>query len=493
MSLITLLFLSLISLSLLDDTVKYRPVFVLTHFRHGARAPQGYIDEKELLDYALEKWDNPGELTGMGQRMHYLLGLRNRERYITDTYKNFLSPNFDPHEMLIYSSSLNRTILSVSCQLQGLYPEGTGEVLNDYQRENALPRVNLSADVQDKQSKLGENALPHKISLAPVRMISPLEKKIIIYDIPTCLFRRDEMREKNEKEKDSLKNITNFFKEKYLDKLKPIYDKYNKSYDIHFIDYFCDGFIAGYTEGRPLEQIINTGINKEEMKQYCFEFSALNFRDWISGDKDRTLATLEVSKLMREFIHYAKERIDIDKNNKTEEIKAFKKDYSKPKMMMISAHDSTVSTLEMFFAKVFANNDENFYRYPYFATQVALEVVIDDSIPQDKIEDKDYKIKYFFNDDEVFMKNMTDFIKEVEPNLWSDQKIDEYCNFTQPVPQPEPVEEKKTFFYLTITFSVTTGLLLIALIIVIIKCRKKTSETITDTGHLLNSYDSGTN
>ena len=84
---------------------------------------------------------------------------------------------------------------------------------------------------------------------------------------------------------------------------------------------------------------------------------------------------------------------------------------------------------------------------------------------------------------------MTDFIKAVEPQLWSDQKIDEYCNFTQ------PVEEKKkdAFFYLTITFSVTTGLLLIALIIVIIKCRKKTSETITDTGHLLNSYDSGTN
>ena len=488
MSFNTILLLSLISFTLLDDPKPtYRPVFVFTHFRHGARAPQGYIDQKELLDYALEKWENPGELTGMGQRMHYLLGLRNRERYIEKTYKHFLSDKFDPHEILIYSSSLNRTILSATAQLQGLYPEEKGEELLEGQKDLAVPRVNLSAEIQAKLEALGVNALPHKISLAPVRMISPLEKKIIIYDIPQCLFRRDEMRKKNEKEKDSLKNITEFFKEKYLVKLKPIYDKYENPYDIHFIDKFCDGYIAGYTEGRPMKTIMDTGIDREEMLKYCYEFSALNFRDWISGDKERTLATLEVSKLMREFIHYAKERIKIDKDNRTEEVQADKKDYSKPKMMMISAHDSTVSTLEMFFAKVFANNDDNFYRYPYFATQVALEVVIDESIPQENITDLDYKIKYFFNDEEVFMKNMTDFINAVEPKLFTDQYIDEYCNFTQPVIK---TEEKKTFFYLTITFSVTTLFLLIALIIVIIKCKRKTSESITETGNLLNSYDS---
>ena len=60
--------------------------------------------------------------------MHYLLGLRNRERYITGQYK-FLNEKFDPHEILIYSSSLNRTLLSAASQLQGLYPmkEGLGK------------------------------------------------------------------------------------------------------------------------------------------------------------------------------------------------------------------------------------------------------------------------------------------------------------------------------------------------------------------------------
>ena len=105
-------------------------VFVLTHFRHGARAPQYYYDQENHLDYILEKWERPGELTAMGQRMHYLLGLRNRERYINNTH--FLSEKFDPHEILIYSSQFNRTLLSAESQLHGLYPQYLylGEILH---------------------------------------------------------------------------------------------------------------------------------------------------------------------------------------------------------------------------------------------------------------------------------------------------------------------------------------------------------------------------
>ena len=40
--------------------------------------------------------------------MHYLLGIRNRIKYIIDG--KFLKDKFDPHEILIYSSCINRTI-----------------------------------------------------------------------------------------------------------------------------------------------------------------------------------------------------------------------------------------------------------------------------------------------------------------------------------------------------------------------------------------------
>jgi hypothetical protein len=98
-----------------------RLVFLYTHFRHGARAPMA-IDSK-FTDLVKEKWNNPGELTGIGQRMHYLLGLRNRIRYIKN--ETFLSEKFDPHEIAIFSSNLNRTMVSASSQLQGFFPQSS--------------------------------------------------------------------------------------------------------------------------------------------------------------------------------------------------------------------------------------------------------------------------------------------------------------------------------------------------------------------------------
>ena len=53
--------------------------------------------------------------------MYYLLGLRNRKKYIEE--EGFLSPRFDPHQMLIFTTTKNRTMISCYSQLQGLYPQ----------------------------------------------------------------------------------------------------------------------------------------------------------------------------------------------------------------------------------------------------------------------------------------------------------------------------------------------------------------------------------
>ena len=430
MSFFHILLICLISFSLsnIEAENEEELIFVLTHFRHGARAPQNYLDKTQYVDYIFDHWERPGELTGMGQRMHYLLGLRNRERYINQT--NFLSEKFDPHEMLIYSSCFNRTLLSVASQLQGLYPQSQklGETLDEEQRKKATPIVNLSQNIKDMAEQLGDQALPDYMTLAPIRMINHLEKKIIIYDIPKCLFRRDEWRQKNIETVPRLNETVEKFNSTYLPKIKDLYEKYNKSYDIHFVDNFCDAFIAGYTEGKEMSQFGWSDDEKKELLEYCYNFSAMNFRDWISGDENRTLATMEVSKLLREFMHYAKERIDA--SMKGENISAKLEDYSRPKMLLISGHDSTISTWEMFFAKIFANNDAlAFYRYPYFATQIALEIYIDKNA--NKSDYSNYNIRYFFNDEQVPELDMSfeDFVNNITNQLWSDERIDEYCGF----------------------------------------------------------------
>ena len=160
-----------------------RLVFLYTHFRHGARAPLAINDS--FIDKLGEKWTNPGELTGVGQRMHYLLGRRNRIRYINDG-NTFLKTKYDPHEILIYSSNINRTMVSVSSQLQGFYPQDaeTGETLTDEQIKIAYPQVNVDyEEITNSISKLGNNALPYQMTLAPVRMINDNDREMKVYDL----------------------------------------------------------------------------------------------------------------------------------------------------------------------------------------------------------------------------------------------------------------------------------------------------------------------
>ena len=469
---IAILFLLIVS-SLSEDKL----VFLMTHIRHGARAPQKYYDQSKYLDYVLESWNNPGELTPIGQRMHYALGLQNREDYITK--KKFLSEIFDPHEILIYSTKFNRTLLSVSSFFQGLYPPGTGGEITEEQKNNSKPQVNLSPEVEKELEKLKLNSLPEKMSVVPVRMINDNERKIIIYDIPECLWKRDEMRKINLEKSEDLKKFIEEFKKKYKDDIFKIYET-KPEYNIDFIDNFCDAFISGSTELKEMKKLNDTGINKNELLDQCFEFMKLNFRDWISGDSERTLPTLEVSKLMREFIHYMNQRIDAD--IKGEDTSKNYEDYSKPKMLMISGHDSTISMWEMFLIKVFKNNNNTDYIYPKFASELTFEVTVNSALTEKK--KTDYKINCYLNG-KPFINEMTvdDFINNITDKLYSDDKIDEICHF-------KSSDSIDIYFILTIVFSATTGILLILMVFFIIKaCRSKNSETIVKEGRLLNNSE----
>ena len=64
--------------------------FVFEIHRHGARAP--FTGIKNGIDCYGEKWISTNELTEVGKRSHYLIGVRNRRRFI-EKYK-FLKNNF---------------------------------------------------------------------------------------------------------------------------------------------------------------------------------------------------------------------------------------------------------------------------------------------------------------------------------------------------------------------------------------------------------------
>ena len=59
-------------------------------------------------------------LTAEGMRQQYLLGRYNRKRY-TETFK-LLSEEYEPSEIYIQSTNVNRTMQSGYSELMGLYP-----------------------------------------------------------------------------------------------------------------------------------------------------------------------------------------------------------------------------------------------------------------------------------------------------------------------------------------------------------------------------------
>jgi acid phosphatase len=99
-------------------------IFALDVIRHGDRTP---IYE---LPSSMYTWpDGLGQLTAIGMRQEYELGLKLRKRYIED--HALLPYNYLPNTIHIQSTDYDRTIMSASSLLMGLYPLGTGPNLSD--------------------------------------------------------------------------------------------------------------------------------------------------------------------------------------------------------------------------------------------------------------------------------------------------------------------------------------------------------------------------
>ena len=170
--------------------------------------------------------------------MHYLLGIRNCIRYIIDG--KFLKDKFDPHEILIYSSYINRTIVGAASQLQRLYPQFAqkGEYIYENQANYSKPQESIKYKIIDEQiEQLGKYSLPNYMSLIPILMINSNEKKMRLYDKGKCKEKATEVKNKNAKNLSTLLEVVDNFKKKFSDKLKDFYSADNE-YDISFIRHF---------------------------------------------------------------------------------------------------------------------------------------------------------------------------------------------------------------------------------------------------------------
>ena len=417
--LLLIIFFQLFYFTLLQD----RLVFLYTHFRHGARAPQSVGDN--FYDILGEFWNIPGELTGVGQRMQYILGLRNREKYIKKD--KFLSQTYDAHEILIHSTNYNRTMESCSSHLQGLYPirEQLGYNISQEQIEIAYPPGNISQEIQNAVDEIGSVALPYQMTLIPIRMISDNDKEMNIGEIIECSEESYAILLQNQQNVPELKDVFINFHVKYAESLNKYFNKETATFNEVELYDICDAFLSNYADKREMKEFKEkSGLDFDKFKEDCFNYTGNIYIYGYYGDKNKTLAHLESSKLLRKELYYMKRRLDADISDENED--ANLKDFSRPKMLMMSAHDTTVTSDIVLILSSLGLNISELYHFPRYASQLALEVRTNKSKCSSY---SDYYVLGLHDAEELFNINAQEFIDKVEINLWSDEQINDFCGF----------------------------------------------------------------
>ncbi|XP_041822113.1 lysosomal acid phosphatase [Chelmon rostratus] len=113
-------------------TAERKLVYVTVLFRHGDRSP---VKAYPTDPYQESAWPQGfGQLSQEGMRQHFELG-----RFLRDRYKGFLKESYDRHEISVRSTDFDRTLMSAEANLAGLYPPSGQQVFNPDLKWQPIP------------------------------------------------------------------------------------------------------------------------------------------------------------------------------------------------------------------------------------------------------------------------------------------------------------------------------------------------------------------
>ena len=223
--------------------------------------------------------------------------------------------------------------------------------------------------------------------------------------------------------------------------------------------------ICDITEGKEKDISDFCEMNNIDMDTYIekrYEVEAIQYRDSYFGDDKNEVILFYITPVFKQMIYNMKRKIDDDiKGNPS--LKNVS-DFSVPKMVIISGHDTTLSSNELFFIKYFGLKMEQ-YEYPRYASQINYEIRRDEDISGKTLNYSDYKLSYYFNNELLLNISFDKFVEKVESVIWSNERMDQFC-FGEKKKETKVFKEDEIEASLIII--IIMGFIILILVIVII-------------------------
>lgn len=383
-------------------------IFVYEHARHGARGPSSSFDaifDNGIDEYKIN-WTTDGELSSIGKRQHYYLGVRNKIKYVG----KLIDKKYNPKQLLIHATNYNRTHQSIMSELYGMFEDNEEDNLKGNETEYSMVNnkymiknnMDLYNSIDKHLKEIGDKV--NKKSF-PVFNVHPFPSgRIFLVD--NCIklnnYRYEQTGAKISEyykrfDNDFGKGLTNFTGKELA--FFHIYDKM-KSVTDHFI---CD-----YDGKKNLDPLKDYGIDLKKFYEFSKDFYGHFIFDYFV---DKYTSGLEETHLMQDVIGYMDKRIKANKENIGDTYKA-------PKMVMDCGHDTTVGPMARFIDSAF---DCGYHNFCEFACNIYFELYED-------VETGKYSVDYYLDDDKLFEnKDYDEFKKKIEARYWNDSYIDEFC------------------------------------------------------------------
>ena len=392
-------------------------IFVLEVFSNGIISSKTNESNQDVLG---EFWLKEKNLTNLGIRQQYLLGINDK-----NTYQNFLiDETFNPKDILIKSKNSSENIQSAYSHLHGIYNPPNGQkFVYSFNTSIIFPNYNNlniddRNDIDDMIDKIkNDSAVLSGVTIVPVHIFD-----FDLNDKEKCPNYFKLKKNNIEKNKEKFKNIIyNKFNETFGDLFLQAFNKDESFFqNPENLMLYLNTFIIDYITKRKIKSLENKNLDlkylydtaKDLIQKYTLNIEF----DYDYNQNENLISTIKSSPILKSLFYYADLRIDYDKNGKR-----YKKDSKRPKFVLFSVGKDELYALQIKLNKTFdiELNDMN-----AFSSSINFEVF---KTSNESNEDNGYEINITYNGEIMENFYYDEFKNKFTTNLWDEDQIKKFC------------------------------------------------------------------